>query len=315
MRVRRGLLFWGLVLIPLGVIPLLARAGVIDPSPLADAWRWWPLVLVAVGIALVVGRTRASLVGVVVVALAIGTIGGAALANGRGFIESISDCGGNTPLQTLHQTNRFDGPARVELNLSCGEIDFATVTTDAWTVDAGYRDAVTVISSSNTSLSVRAPSGSRSRQEWTIRVPASFLHELAIGANAGSTAVDLDGAKLARLTGDLNAGDLRIDAGSATVDAVNLEMNAGRLRLTLASAATSGELSVNAGAIDVCVPDGVGLRLDVKEQLTFANNLAERGLAKNGTIWTRAGTTGTTIDLRVEGNAAAFNLNPSGGCA
>jgi hypothetical protein len=189
------------------------------------------------------------------------------------------------------------------------------VTTDEWTVDAGYRDAVTVVSSSNTSLTVRSPSGTRSRQDWTIRVPASFLHELAIQANAGSTVAALDGAKLARLTGDMNVGDLRINAGSATVDAIDLEMNAGRLRLTLGSAATSGDLSVNAGAIDLCVPDGVGLRLDVEEQLTFANNLRERGLTKSGTIWTRGGTNGATIDLHVEGNAAAFNLNPSGGCA
>jgi hypothetical protein len=71
---------------------------------------------------------------------------------------------------------------------------------------------------------------------------------------------------------------------------------------------------VNAGAIDVCVPDGVALRFEVEEQLTFATNLDERGLSRNGRIWTRGASGGATIDLHVEGNAAAFNLNPSGGC-
>ena len=37
MRIRRGLLFWGLFLIPLGVIPLLAREGVIDLSGIGEA--------------------------------------------------------------------------------------------------------------------------------------------------------------------------------------------------------------------------------------------------------------------------------------
>lgn len=37
MRIRRGLLFWGLFLIPLGGIPLLARAGTIDAARFADA--------------------------------------------------------------------------------------------------------------------------------------------------------------------------------------------------------------------------------------------------------------------------------------
>ena len=68
MRIRRGLVFWGLLLIPLGGIPLLARAGVLPSDVISDAWRLWPLVLVAFGILLLVGRTRASLAATVIVA-------------------------------------------------------------------------------------------------------------------------------------------------------------------------------------------------------------------------------------------------------
>ncbi len=52
MRLRRGPLFWGLLLIPLGGIPLLVRGGYIDAvgaSPIA--WRLWPLLLIGVGLA------------------------------------------------------------------------------------------------------------------------------------------------------------------------------------------------------------------------------------------------------------------------
>ena len=54
-------------------------------------------------------------------------------------------------------------------------------------------------------------------------------------------------------------------------------MNAGRIRATIGSAATKGSLSVNAGSIDLCVPPEAGLRLDVEDQLTFAD---EPGLAR-----------------------------------
>ncbi|HXR27339.1 MAG TPA: hypothetical protein VN771_05700 [Candidatus Baltobacteraceae bacterium] len=37
MHVRRGLLFWGFFLLPLGAIRLLARAGLFDMGVAADA--------------------------------------------------------------------------------------------------------------------------------------------------------------------------------------------------------------------------------------------------------------------------------------
>ena len=114
---------------------------------------------------------------------------------------------------------------------------------------------------------------------------------------------------------DLNAGDIRIAAGAASVRHLAVKMNAGRVRLALGAGAATGSISVNAGTVDLCVPAGAGLRLDVEEQLTFVTNLSSRGLAHDGTVWTRAASNGGgIIDLAVEGNAASFNLDPSGGC-
>ena len=53
----------------------------------------------------------------------------------------------------------------------------------------------------------------------------------------------------------------------------------------------------------------------MEEQLTFAHNLDDRGLAQSGDVWTREGAVGApVIDLAVEGNAANFTLDPEGGC-
>ena len=92
-------------------------------------------------------------------------------------------------------------------------------------------------------------------------------------------------------------------------------MNAGRIRLDVGAAALEGDVSVNAGAIDICVPEGVGLRFDVNDQLTFVHNLGSRGLSRSGNTWTRDATGGAPeIDLSIEGNAASLTLNPEGGC-
>jgi len=316
MRVRRGLLFWGLLLIPLGAIPLLARSGAIDPARLADAWRLWPLILVGIGVAILASRTRFALVGLVVTALTIGTIGGAVLASGTFWLGAVSGCGfGNETTRQLDQAGELGGNAQVRLELDCGSIDFRAGGDAGWTIHAAYRGDPPTIQAESNRLSVGTPSGGDRQQDWTIGVPAAQLGALDMTANAATSTIDLGTAAMSRLRADANAGDLRVTAGSATIEELDLSMNAGRIRATIGSAATKGSLSVNAGSIDLCVPPEAGLRLEVEDQLTFATNLGSRGLSRDGNTWTRpaSGSAGT-IELSVDGNAAVFNLDPAGGC-
>ena len=48
-------------------------------------------------------------------------------------------------------------------------------------------------------------------------------------------------------------------------------------------------LTLNAGAIDLCVPPEAGLRIRANDQLTFATNLGDRGLTRTGGVWSRPG--------------------------
>jgi hypothetical protein len=315
MRVRRGLLFWGLLLIPLGAIPLLVRAGQLDPARLADAWRLWPLIIVGVGLLILASRTRLAVVGSIVLALTIGSIGGAALASGNIWLGPLSVCGLSSSTTTaLDRTGSFDGPATVRLALDCGSLDLTAGSDATWSVHAQYRGDPPTLDAAGGRLDLRSPNGGTHREDWTIAVPAASLRTFELTANAAASTIDLGSAGLDQLTATVNAGDVRITGGSATLANVDVTMNAGRLRLTLGSGATHGTLSANAGAIDLCVPADATLRFDVDDQLTFGNNLSSRGLAHSGTVWTRTGTGPQTIDLAVSGNAASFNLDPNGGC-
>jgi hypothetical protein len=318
MRVRRGLLFWGLFLIPLGGITLLTRAGVLDADRMSDAWRLWPLILIGVGLAIVLGRSRTAVVGTAVVALVLGSLGGAALASGSFWFGGFGDCtlASRSTDQELHRDGTFDDGASVRLDLHCGSLALTTSAATQWQLDARYRGPAPLVDSTAGRLEVRVPSGgSDRRNDWTVGLPAAAVGSISLTANAATATLTLPAAHLANLNADMNAGDLRIDATAAAIDDVDISMNAGRIRLATGSTALGGDLSVNAGAIDLCVPDGTGLRLDVNEQLTFVHNLAARGLARSGSTWTRDATAGQpTVSLSVEGNAASFSLNPEGGC-
>ncbi|MGZ6373044.1 MAG: LiaI-LiaF-like domain-containing protein, partial [Candidatus Limnocylindria bacterium] len=93
MNYHRGLLFWGLALITGGAVALAAQQGYIDRDWLAGAWRLWPLILVAIGLSILLRHTRGAIVGTIVVALVVGTAGGALIAVGPGTFS----CGGADP--------------------------------------------------------------------------------------------------------------------------------------------------------------------------------------------------------------------------
>ena len=316
MRVRRGLLFWGLVLVPLGGIPLIVRSGNLDASLFLDVWKLWPLILVGVGIAVLVGRTRMAVIGTAVIALTIGMIGGAALAAPNNWFGVFSDCSAGGDLTSLDRSGTFSGNGAVRLDFRCGTLDVTTGEGSDWSVSADYAGAAPIIDASGDRLTVRSASNSgRQRDEWTIRVPAANLDDLDVTANAASSTIDLGAAALARLVVNLNAGDLRLVAGSGGTTNAHIAMNAGRIRLETGRAAMAGSLSINAGAIDLCVPADVGLRLDVTDQLTFATNLDSQGLNRSGNVWTRtAGGDAPTIELAIDGNAASLTLKPEGAC-
>lgn len=314
MRIRRGLLFSGLFLIPVGGLTLLVRGGYLDANALADAWRLWPLVLVGVGIAILLGRTSFAVLGTAISGLVLGLIVGGALASGSwvGFGVCADP---NADLQQIDQTGAFDGPATVALDLRCGSVDLATEAGAGWHVQAGYAVAAPAIGASSTRLSLRAPEGSNVRQEWTVTVAPDRLSDLEVRVNGATGTARLDGATLTRVSVDANAGDVLVGAAGATVSRLDVTASAGRIRVTLGAGPTVGDVKLNASAMDLCVPAESGLQITANEQLTFATNLSDRGLTKTGTVWERPATgTGALIDLSVSGNAAAFNLDPSGGC-
>src|SRR4026209_1580911 len=57
MRVNRKLVYAGLFLVTLGGVLVAADQGGVDTPTLADAARLWPLIFVAIGVAIVLRRT------------------------------------------------------------------------------------------------------------------------------------------------------------------------------------------------------------------------------------------------------------------
>jgi hypothetical protein len=314
MRIHRGSLFWGIFFLLLGGIPLADRLGLIDVASFVDVGRLWPLAIIAVGVVILLSRTQLALLGTVLGAAVLGSLVGGLIAGGD-VVMNLGDCGDDrrVNMQHLSRSGTLDSGAALDLRFSCGTLGLTAGSGDGWSLEADYRGDPPTIDAAGGRLSLRTPADGPRRNEWTVVVPRERLGTLDLQHNAGTARLDLTGSRLARVQLQLNAGDLVVIAEDAPVSLLDMQVNAGRGRLTLGGA-TEGTVQVNAGSVDVCAPANAELRLTVRESLTFATNLEQRGLTRNGDVWQRAGSGGPLIRLDVSGGAASFNLDPTGGC-
>jgi len=324
MRINQGFLGWGVFLILVGAIPLAVNAGVIPAERVDDWWSYWPLILVGIGIGIVLSRTAFNWLGGLVVAATFGLMVGSLAATGIGGIP-FTGCGSDGEAGTAFpsRSGQFAGQASVQMDLNCGDLSVTAAPGAGWTL-AGSDDTGEgpLIESGDTSLRIesreRAGLGFAAAQDiWRLTLPTSVPLDIDLGLNAGSGDADMTGAALGGVRVDMNAGDIRLDLGGATaITGLDVGVNAGAIGITLPAMSVTGAIEANAGAVEICVPAAVGLRLRTTENLTASYDYDGNGLVQQGDTWTSPGydTAAVRIDLATHGNAASFSLNPEGGC-
>ena len=316
MRIHRGYLFWGVFFVLLGALPLAEREGWIDGQRLGDVGRLWPLIIIAIGLSIMFSHTRLSALGTVVVAVVLGLMAGGALAFGSAWVPGLGDCAGGSDasLQRTAQSGTLSSGASVALTLSCGTLSVSTGGGSTWTLAAAHRGEAPSIGATGSSLSVRASRDGIQRQEWSLVLPGTELGSLDVTADAAQSTLSLPSVTLVALHVQTNAADVLLDATAATISDLQMGVNAGRARMTLGGA-TTGTIRVNAGEVRLCVPPEATLAITVHDQFALETNLGQGDLTQAGDTWNRSGATGApVIRLEVEGNAASFTLDPTGGC-
>lgn len=322
MHINRGLLFWGLAFLTAGAVALGVQQGVISRDLVTQAWRLWPLILVAIGISIIAARTPLAPLGAVVGALLFGTAAGGLLALGPGFIASCSNPGDANASPTQTRDGSFGANAEVRIQADCAALTVSTQAGNGWSF-AGSGSPESRVDASGDRLSVQSPDTSwfatdRQRQQWNVLLPTDPTLELSIEANAARSRLTLANAKLDGFDVEANAGDARLDLSGASVSGLNVEVNAGRASVLLDDrSAVSGSMSANAGSLEVCAPASIPLQIRTGDNVAFSDNLDESGLQSVGdNTWQSSSFAGADhkVTLTVDGNAASFTLNPEGGC-
>jgi hypothetical protein len=324
MHIDRRLLGWGTFFVLLGAVPLAVRGGVVDERWVSNWIVLWPLLLIGWGLGLLLRRTPIEWIGGAITTVVFGLMAGGALATGFGGVSMFGACTGDRPgtaFQTQSGTLATDGQVNIKFN--CGTLAVTAIDGTDWSV-AGSDDKGSGprVEANGTQISFESPSGTAFFQDvgensWTLGLPRASTFGLGITLNAGQGSADLAGASVDSTSLTVNAGDFRLDLVNATqVGAVNATVNAGKATVSLPAGGRSANMSLNAGAIELCLPADAPVRVRWSGTLG-SNDLDESGLTEvDDDTWVSAGFVESAphLELRVSANAGSFNLTVGSPC-
>jgi hypothetical protein len=320
MRVKHSYLYWGVFLVAIGGAVLVIDRMPIDESRIVDLLRLWPAVIVAIGVALVLRRTRFSLAGGMLAAALPGLVLGGMLAVGP---RIAWDCapGAGQPASFITRDGSFSAPARVDVTTGCGSLTITTRSGAGWTLEAGNtRGETPDLDTSPTGLSVGRDDhrsgwfGFHGRDVWRLALPTTALAALEVNVNSGDSRTELPGADIGSLGYTTNAGRSVVDLTDAAIETFRASVNAGEFSVDLpAGDDFSGEVTVNAGSARICVPDGLGVRVHGSGAL---NSTDYGDLVQNGTTWQSPDYASAAhhADLTFSVNVGNLEFDSMGGC-
>ena len=256
---------FALLLVAAGVVLLLQNLDVIGWGFWLEVWRFWPVLLVAVGVSLILGRRLPWLATAVVAALVIGSTVGAAL-----LAESGRDTVAASISEPLAGAERLD----VEVDLGFGSLTIDSLPGDSSRIVEGTFEAPCRPASTSfqrygdvASLDVEMDMGSPACQwgaDW--RMSLSRAPEVTIDLDAGAASIDLD------LT-DLRVPMLKVGAGAASVN----------IRMPASGGSLEAFIVAGAANIEVRIPDGVAARI-VNDSAVSSFNVSSRFPSLDGSV-------------------------------
>jgi cell wall-active antibiotic response 4TMS protein YvqF len=319
-QINRRFLYIGLFFITFGGVLLAARQGWISESTVAALWQLWPVLLIAIGLSIILSRRSVGWIGGVIVSVCLGAMAASVVQGG--VVPFVGCGGGQTGIPFTTQEDDLASQAQMDITFSCGELSVVTGDGASWSLSGSSSDGkVPDVERSDSGVSMESRNRSfpfsGGRETWTVRVPTEPTIDFGVTLNAGSGVVQLDGATLSGVHSTVNAGTLTLDLrGVTAITDLGGTVNAGSSITWLPELSVGGSLTVNAGSLVICAPDGIGLRLHTGDNPISSNNFDQAGLVKTDDGWETPGYDSASVqtDLNVTANAGSASLNPSQPC-
>jgi hypothetical protein len=257
-----------LILIAIGVLLLLNQMGRLPWDIWMTLWRFWPVIFILIGVDILVGASRSTLVYVVGLLLALVIIGGSvAYIVWQGGVAPVVEpaAGTETIAETLQDADSGritlrPGVARLQVGALKDSVDFAEgqIEYSQYSLQVEKQYSVT---GGRATLSLRArgksgqfwsPRRNNVGERWDLSFTSRVPLEISIDSGVGSVSLDLSELKVTQL--DVNAG-----VGTTTITFPN------------AAGLTKASIDGGVGSITVRIPSNVGVRMRVSRGIGSVN--------------------------------------------
>lgn len=276
---RHGFL-WPIVLTGLGVVFLLSNFNVINMPVWTTIVRLWPVLLIALGLNLVIGRARgwwSPVLGSVLGLLVVGAIVFMALRQPGISANSIAIDYPSAQVQTVDGT----------IEMTAGKLVINT-----------KKDAASLIKGQ-----VQLSTGEQLDKSFTAKPDASYdLHShggnYAYVSEAGdyNWNLTLDASVPTILYLKSAAGTIEANLSDAEMTSLDVNLAAGKVMLALPKSGTYKATVDNAvGEVIICVPDNLAISINLDTAVSATN--FETGITRSGTA---AAGTAATAELIVK---------------
>jgi hypothetical protein len=284
---RRQGLVGATVMIVLGIVFLLSNLGYLDLNVWATIFRLWPILLIAIGFDVLIGRRSliASLIGLVVIL---------AILAGALWISGIGVAGGRS-VTGIEVSQFLDDAERANLQISpaVGELKVSALSDSSYLIagqvpDLGGQTVREDYAISGGTASYRLTTGRVDVISWPGN-NADWAWDLGL-----TTQIPLD------LDVEMGVGSMRLDLTELQLDDLNVSMGVGSVTVNLPGAEDyQAQLEGAIGELIVVVPPEAGVRVNADTGLAAVDVPA--GYSENNNVYTSPNydTAQTQIDLSV----------------
>lgn len=292
------------ILIGLGIIFLLNSLDILPWGVWGTLWRFWPVILILIGIEIVLGRTRAGwvislAVAVVLVAVLVGL---AVAASQAGWVPSLVEIG-QAQAGSVDKDLAGIQEAQANIDFGAGRLGLDSLPTASdklvvvdYTVGTlgrlprvgldkeGGRGVLRIAGGENLRVGPRAEP-----DQWTIHLARNIPLDLTVRMGAADGSLDLT---------NLRIGTLNLDVGASSV----------LVRFPTEAGATRAFVNAGAASLTLEIPPNVGARIVADSGLASID--ASSRFSRSGGVYTTPDyqTAANRLDLELKAGVSSVSI-------
>ncbi|MEO6458576.1 MAG: toast rack family protein [Chloroflexia bacterium] len=288
------------MLILAGSVFLLNNLGLVSWDVWGEVWRLWPIIPIAIGLDMILGRRSPALSIIVVLGVIAAGIG--ILYSNGGFEPEVET--GPTPVNIpLEGAKRAD----VTLDFGAGDLSLSSLETGSAQLatgtltNSGSRKEPEIesdLDGDTLQLDIKQRAdgfgswfgGNRKRTNWNIKLNPTV--PLNLNVNAGASKANLD-------LGQLLVSSLDLDVGASDTTVI----------FPAKGPSTSVKIDAGAAHVRLVIPNGVAARVDASSSAASSMNVDSRFTQREDKIYETEGYSTAERKLTIELDAGAASID------